>query len=184
MQKKALLFMALLSGLGALLYGQQTRAAEGSVGPVALDALVFSTTVVPDGLYGSAYTPQPLTVTGGTAPYTFSVSPASLPPGMTLSTDGILSGTPTAAGTYSFTVTAQDATPAPGQVSGSQNYTLVIGKAALTITATSTNKPYGSAVPALSVSYIGFVSGDNAASLTTPPTLTTTAMAVAQAKRF
>src|SRR5258708_7906430 len=177
MRKTALLFIALLSGLGTLLYGQKTPAAEDNFGPVSLAALVFSPTTIPNGAYALAYSPQPLTVSGGMAPYTFSVSAGNLPPGMALSTDGIISGTPTAAGTYTFTVTALDNTPSPGQVSGTQDYTLVIGKAALTITAGSASKPYGAALPALGVSYTGFVNGDNAASLTTPPTVATTATA-------
>ena len=50
-----------------------------------------------------------LTETGGTSPYTWSVSSGSLPPGIGLSPDGNLSGTPTAAGSYSFTVKVTDA---------------------------------------------------------------------------
>ena len=54
---------------------------------------------------------------------------------------------------------------------------LSVNAAALTITAANTNKLYGSAVPALAATYGGFVNGDTAASLTTRPTLTTTATA-------
>ena len=47
-----------------------------------------------------AYSDQ-LTVTGGTSPFTWSVSGGSLPPGVTLgASTGLLSGTPTTAGTY------------------------------------------------------------------------------------
>ncbi len=54
---------------------------------------------------------------GGTPPYTFSTSPLSpLPPGLTLSPAGVLSGTPTAVGSYSFTFLVTDA-------SGSSVYT-------------------------------------------------------------
>src|SRR5208337_4076788 len=55
--------------------------------------------------------------------------------------------------------------------------TLTVNAAALTITAVSTSKLYGAAVPALTASYSGFVNGDTAGSLTTPPALTTTATA-------
>jgi hypothetical protein len=55
-----------------------------------------------------AYSDQ-LTVTGGTSPYTWSVSTGTLPPGLTLgASTGLLSGTPTTAGTYSFTVKVTD----------------------------------------------------------------------------
>jgi hypothetical protein len=45
---------------------------------------------------------------GGTPPYTFDVSAGSLPPGLTLSSSGILTGTPTTEGSYSFTVRVID----------------------------------------------------------------------------
>ena len=55
-----------------------------------------------------AYSDQ-LTVTGGTSPFTWSVSAGTLPPGVTLgASTGLLSGTPTTAGTYSFTVRVTD----------------------------------------------------------------------------
>jgi hypothetical protein len=49
--------------------------------------------------------------------------------------------------------------------------------APLTITANNQTKVFGAAVPALTASYSGFVNGDTPASLTTPPTLSTTATA-------
>ncbi|MBZ5560701.1 MAG: putative Ig domain-containing protein, partial [Acidobacteriia bacterium] len=64
---------------------------------------------------GQAYAQQ-FTVVGGTAPYTFTASrqPASptadlLPPGITLSASGLLSGTTTSTGVYTFVIRAQDA---------------------------------------------------------------------------
>ena len=60
-----------------------------------------------NGTVGTAYPATTITATGGVAPYTFSFTGA-LPPGLTLSTAGSLSGTPTAAGVYSFTVQAMD----------------------------------------------------------------------------
>ncbi len=54
---------------------------------------------------------------------------------------------------------------------------LTVNPAPLTITAVSVSKVYGGALPALTASYSGFVAGDTAASLTTPPTLSTSATA-------
>lgn len=46
---------------------------------------------------------------GGTTPYTWSIVSGSLPPGLTLSISGLISGTPTTSGTCSFTVQVKDA---------------------------------------------------------------------------
>jgi uncharacterized delta-60 repeat protein len=71
---------------------------------------------------------------------------------------------------------------ASGAVSGDYAISYVFGSlsvtpAALAITANDTIKVYGASVPALSATYRGFVNGDSAASLTTPPTLNTAATA-------
>jgi len=52
---------------------------------------------------------QQLSTSGGIAPYTYSVTSGATPTGLGLSGSGLLSGTPTAAGTYSFQVTSTDA---------------------------------------------------------------------------
>jgi hypothetical protein len=52
---------------------------------------------------------QHLDASGGLGTYTWKVTGGQLPPAITLSTGGDLSGTPTAAGTWSFTTTAYDA---------------------------------------------------------------------------
>lgn len=171
MSKKALFILTLLSTIGTLLYGHP------ATGVVLPNPLVISPTTIPGGTYGSAYTPQTLTATGGTAPYTYTVTVGVLPPGMSLSTGGTLSGTPTAAGSYSFTVLAQDATPSPNQNSGTQAYTLTVSKVGLTILAVSTSKVYGAALPVFSVTYSGFVNGDGPGSLSSPVSVNTTASA-------
>ena len=60
---------------------------------------------------------------------------------------------------------------------GYVNGTLTVNPAALTITANNATKANGASLPLLGVSYSGFVNGDTAANLTTPPTLATTATA-------
>lgn len=55
-----------------------------------------------------------LTASGGIGSYTFQVTSGVLPPGLTLSSGGVLSGTATATGTWTFTVTALDVNLCPG----------------------------------------------------------------------
>ena len=55
--------------------------------------------------------------------------------------------------------------------------TLTVNPAGLTITANNQSKAYGAALPGLTVGYSGFVNGDTAGSLTTPPAVTTTGTA-------
>lgn len=62
---------------------------------------------LPNGTVGVAYS-QTLTASGGAAPYTFTVTGGALPPGLTLAASGLLSGTPTAAGLFTFTVRGTD----------------------------------------------------------------------------
>ena len=75
---------------------------------VAPLALSITTTSLPGGTSGSSYS-NLLQATGGTAPYAWTISSGSLPAGLTLgSTTGLISGTPTATGTSSFTVKVTD----------------------------------------------------------------------------
>jgi hypothetical protein len=90
------------------------------------------------------------------------------------STNGTpLSGAPTAAGIY--TVVAAFAGSADYLSASSSPLTFTVTPAPLTITALGQSKLYGSVLPPLTVSYAGLANGDTAASLTTAPTVTTTA---------
>lgn len=83
---------------------QSVRQFTMSVTPMAI------TTVSPlaNGTVGVLYT-QALMATGGTGTVTWTLAPFNyLPPGMTLGSNGILSGTPTARGQFIFNVVASD----------------------------------------------------------------------------
>jgi large repetitive protein len=70
--------------------------------------LAITTASLPAVNIGVAYTTT-LTATGGVAPYKFTVTTGTLPAGLTLnSTTGVLSGTPSAAGSFAFTITVTD----------------------------------------------------------------------------
>ena len=61
---------------------------------------------------------------GGLGPYTWTVTTGAVPAGLTLGSDGTLSGTPTAAGAVTFTVTATDSAQPPE--AGSQAFTVAV----------------------------------------------------------
>jgi hypothetical protein len=75
--------------------------------------LVISTTSLPDGILGLAYSAT-LTASGGITPYSWSIA-SGLPPGLMLNS-GAITGTPTTAGSYSFTVQVSDATIPNAQI--------------------------------------------------------------------
>ena len=75
---------------------------------VVNQALAINPIAPPQGAVGSSYSAQ-LSASGGTAPVTFALSGGTtLPPGLALSPSGLISGTPTTAGTFAFTVAATD----------------------------------------------------------------------------
>ena len=80
-----------------------------------------SLVTLPAGRLGRSYQRR-LTGPGGTPPYRFALESGSLPAGLTLSEDGVLSGTPTGAGDWSFTARVVDS----GGQSATQFYHLRI----------------------------------------------------------
>ena len=85
----------------------QTATKALSIAVAAAPALTITTTALPGGTQGSPYSVT-LAATGGLPPYTWSI-PAGLPPGLSLApTTGVISGTPTAVGAYSFTTQVAD----------------------------------------------------------------------------
>jgi large repetitive protein len=90
----------------------------------AWGALTITTaSPLPDGTVGTAYS-QVLTATGGTPPYTWTAT--GVPAGLTLSSSGTLSGTPTASGTQAIAVTATDSSVLTAPNTGSASLSLTI----------------------------------------------------------
>ena len=77
--------------------------------------ITLSTTTFPDGAISEAYPATTITQTGGVGATTFAVMTGALPAGLSLSSTGTVSGTPTASGTFNFTVAATDANGCFGQ---------------------------------------------------------------------
>lgn len=103
---------------------------------VASPTIVIAPASLPVGGVGSAYS-QTVTASGGIAPYTFAVTAGALPAGVTLSSAGVLSGTPTAGGSFNWTVTATDA----GSMTGARAYTMTISAPTIDLTPTTLPDP-------------------------------------------
>jgi hypothetical protein len=121
---------------------QATSAADTSKAVSA--ALVVSpepnitTTTLTGGVVGTAYSAN-LQASGGAGALTWSLdSASSLPAGLSVSGAGAISGTPTTAGTKSFTVKVTDASGGhEGTCSQTKQFSITIAPGALTITTTS-----------------------------------------------
>jgi YVTN family beta-propeller protein len=101
---------------------------------VSAPTITVSPATLPAATAETAYS-QTLTASGGTAPYTYAVSAGALPAGMSLNpSTGVLSGTPTAAGSFSFTITATDSSTSPGPYKGTATYTLIVNAGTATLT--------------------------------------------------
>jgi len=150
------------------------------------------------GAVGSNYTISYVngTVTDSAAALAITASSASMTyggtvPAITPSYSGFVSGDTAASLTTQPTcsTTATSHSPAgsyPSSCSGAvdSNYTISYVNGTVTdsvgtlaITASSASMTYGGATPVITPSYSGFVNGDTSASLTTPPTCSTTATA-------
>ena len=98
------------------------------------------TSSFPNGSVGVVYPAQTLQATGGTLPYTWSLSSGQLPPGLVVSSGGVLSGTPTTAGTFSFALRVADFR----QFAATRNFLLTISSNSTGLTVTSGALPGGS----------------------------------------
>ena len=98
----------------------------GSSSPGQPSILVATTPAPPAGIVTNAYPGFNFAVAsaGSPSPWTWAVTSGALPGGLMLGADGSLTGTPTAAGSFTFTVTVTDSAQPPA--SGSQAFTVTI----------------------------------------------------------
>ena len=107
----------------------------------AAPPLAIATTSLPAGVVGTAYS-QTLAATGGKTPYTWSVPPGTLPRGLSLSPAGIITGTPTMAGNFNFTVTVVDSS-SPAQNSVSAPFSIQVNAPKPPVSIITTSLPAG-----------------------------------------
>src|SRR5215469_12246831 len=158
--------------------------------------LIITSTSLPDAVLNTAYNAT-LQFIGGTGAVTWSLTTGTLPPGLTLTpSTGVISGTPTAAGTSAITVNAVDSASPPNSVAIALSITVnasaptfAISTAALPngtigvpydqiLTATGGTAPLtwavsSGALPAgLTLNPSGEITGIPTSSTTTPPSFT------------
>ena len=116
----------------------------------ALDVISSS---LPDAVLTSDYG-YTLVATGGVAPYSWTITSGSLPPGMALSSAGLISGTPTSSGPpYTFTVKVTDSNSPQGNATAQLSLQVDTSPGTLEITSPSSsngtvNTPYNSLLTA------------------------------------
>jgi len=107
---------------------------EGTPEAEAPAPLSITTTTLTNATLGVSYSAS-LTASGGASPYSWSIGTGTLPPGLSLSSSGAITGTPSAQGTYSFTVQASDSTtPAPLTASAVLTLSVIVPPVEVTTT--------------------------------------------------
>ncbi len=99
-------------------------------------ALVMTRQVLAGGTVDSPFEAS-FGATGGNPPYSYAVVAGTLPPGLSLSTDGLLAGAPTIAGSYTFTLEVSDADSA----SARGTFTIAVNTKPVTMPAPATPAP-------------------------------------------
>lgn len=107
----------------------------GSSKPTPTELSIPAGSPLPDGQVNMAYSAA-LSANGGTPPYTWSTASGSLPVGLSLSSNGLISGTPATAGSSTFTAQVTDAESIPQKATAQLSIT-IIAYAPLGITTTA-----------------------------------------------
>ena len=97
-------FLSLAVGLLACAIMVGCAGSVPTNGPSALNIAQFT---VNNGVIGIAYKFL-LVASGGVTPYTWTIASGQLPPGLSMASDGVISGTPTTLGKFTFTAKVTD----------------------------------------------------------------------------
>ena len=135
-----------LNGSGrAILQGQSTPIVLTPGQPTTVDITLVDITItittpsLPSGTVGVAYS-EPVQATGGTGALTWTINAGTLPPPLTInSSTGVISGTPSTAGTFNFTVRATDTT----SLFDTQPLSITIARSPIPPNITTTTLPGG-----------------------------------------
>jgi hypothetical protein len=154
---------------------------SGNISIVVDPALALTPPTWPTGVVGVSYTSPAFTATGGSgAGYTFAVASGSISPLVLGASNGIVSGTPTVAGTLQFSVRVTDShgfTATTGNLSITINPAIAVslaptspvtldqGKTQL-VTATVTNDPGSAGVTWSAVTGLGTLNGSTSTAIT------------------
>ena len=111
----------------------------------------------PSAVINAPYS-QALSSTGGTAPYTYTLHAGSaMPPGLSLSSGGVISGTPTTLGANSFQVESRDSSGSPGPYTSITALALNVVNQPPTAGAVTATVAYGSSANAITLNISGTV---------------------------
>jgi hypothetical protein len=113
-----------------------------------VSSLVVTTLALPSGIVATPCS-QSLSATGGVQPYSWSLTSGNLPPGLGLSSAGVIFGTPTEAGSFSFTVQVSDST-SPAQTATRMLTLQIVEPLAIT---TTSPLPAGTVGTAYSITF-------------------------------
>ena len=92
--------------------------ASPSPSPTPTTMLAAAAPSFHSGEVGLAYSTVSFSATGGAAPYKWSVASGALPAGLTLGSDGSVSGTPSSGGTSTFTIAVSDSGDSTAKADG------------------------------------------------------------------
>jgi hypothetical protein len=166
------------SGLPAVTADQRgvARQSPCDVGAYESNMIPVLPGLVPDALVGANYS-QTLTSARGDGNYTFSLSSGALPAGMTLSSAGVISGTPSTGGYVTFSVCVSDTSGHTNSAPYILNVDMPTPTPSMTSTATSTSTV--TATPTQTLTPTSTLTTTVTATVTITATLTNTATSTA-----